>query len=88
MLFAGFFKLVVYIFFGYLIFGIIRLLSRSGRPKQRVEPPRQVSGTMVKDEVCNTYLPKEEAIQARSNGRDVYFCSKECRRKFFKEKAE
>jgi len=86
--FAGLYKLLVYIFFAYLIFGIIRFLSRADRPKKHIRPPRQISGTMVKDEVCNTYLPKEEAIRETSNGREVYFCSKDCRRKFFEKKAD
>ncbi|MEW5900028.1 MAG: hypothetical protein AB1715_01030 [Acidobacteriota bacterium] len=37
---------------------------------------------MVKDETCNTYLPREQAIHEKVDGKDFYFCSQECRRKF------
>lgn len=37
---------------------------------------------MVKDPYCETYIPRDSAIRARINGRDHYFCSKECLRKF------
>ena len=36
---------------------------------------------MVRDEVCNTYLPREDALRAVQDGREVFFCSEECRRK-------
>jgi uncharacterized protein len=36
---------------------------------------------MVKDDVCNTYIPKEEAIREVRDGRERFFCSEECRRK-------
>jgi YHS domain-containing protein len=41
---------------------------------------------MVKDEMCNTYLPKEDALKANYAGKDYYFCSKECRQKFLEQK--
>ncbi|MFQ6083088.1 MAG: YHS domain-containing protein [Candidatus Aminicenantia bacterium] len=40
---------------------------------------------MVKDEICNTYLPKEEAIEVNFQGRKYYFCSDTCRQKFLKD---
>jgi YHS domain-containing protein len=36
---------------------------------------------MVKDEVCNTYIPKEEAIRELRDGQEHFYCSEECRRK-------
>ena len=41
---------------------------------------------MVKDEICNTYLPKEEAIAAKFDGKEYFFCSKECHQKFLEQK--
>jgi YHS domain-containing protein len=41
---------------------------------------------MVKDEVCNTYLPRDEAILEKTNGEEHYFCSQECRRKFLEQR--
>ena len=41
-----------------------------------------MEGEMVKDPYCETYIPRDSAIRARIDGRDHYFCSKECLRKF------
>jgi YHS domain-containing protein len=43
---------------------------------------------MVKDEVCNTYLPREDAIRESIDGMDHFFCSSECRDKFLQQKKE
>jgi YHS domain-containing protein len=41
---------------------------------------------MVKDEVCNTYLPQEDAVRANMDGTDHFFCSRECRDKYVEQK--
>ena len=42
----------------------------------------ELESEMVKDPHCKTYIPKDSAIRAHIDGRDYYFCSKECIRKF------
>jgi len=37
---------------------------------------------MVKDPVCEIYFPKRNGFRAKLGGKDLYFCSKECRDKF------
>jgi uncharacterized protein len=41
---------------------------------------------LVQDPYCQTYIPKRTAVKKRVEGRDYYFCSKECLRKFLDEK--
>jgi len=41
---------------------------------------------MIKDEICNTYLPKEDAVKEIHEGKEYFFCSQECRRKFLESK--
>jgi len=36
---------------------------------------------MVKDEVCGTYIPREEALTETRDGVERFYCSEECRRK-------
>lgn len=78
----GFFRFVLFLFLAYVAFLFARIyqgLKRAGRrPRQA---PRQVRGEMVKDEVCNTYIPREEALTEFRDGVERYFCSEECRRK-------
>jgi YHS domain-containing protein len=79
----GFFRFVLFLFLAYVAFLFIRIylgLKRAGqRPRQA---PRQVRGEMVKDEICNTYVAREEALTEVRDGIEYYFCSEECRRKF------
>jgi YHS domain-containing protein len=41
---------------------------------------------MVKDEACLTYVPKEDALREVIDGREYFFCSKECRKKFLSDR--
>lgn len=34
---------------------------------------------MVRDRVCNTFLPRSRALVAVVDGREQYFCSPQCR---------
>ena len=46
----------------------------------RTPPPAGVSGVdMVRDRVCNTFLPRERAVKAIVGGREMHFCSAACR---------
>ena len=79
---TGLFRFVLFFFLAYVAFLFIRIylgLKRAAkRPRQA---PRQVRGEMVKDEICNTYIAREEALTEVRGGVEHYFCSEECRRK-------
>jgi hypothetical protein len=36
---------------------------------------------LVRDRVCNTFLPRDRALSAIVGGREQHFCSPECRAK-------
>ncbi|MDQ7782868.1 MAG: YHS domain-containing protein [Desulfomonilaceae bacterium] len=40
---------------------------------------------MVRDPVCGVYITEKESITAVVKGREYYFCSAECRRKFLED---
>jgi hypothetical protein len=43
-------------------------------------PPRPEAATeMVRDRVCDTFLPRSRALVAVVDGREQHFCSVECR---------
>jgi uncharacterized protein len=75
------FELVFIIFIVYIAYRVIRFFKALTRPRPAPKPPPQTQGIMVKDEVCNTYIPKEEAIREVRDGQERFFCSEECRRK-------
>ena len=72
---AGFFVLIY----------VLRRLAgtggeRSARAAGRSAPSQ--STEMVRDRVCNTFLPRERAIQMIQDGETHHFCSEDCRSRF------
>lgn len=79
-------RLLYYILIAYLIYILIRFFQSLGRRSQAPKSRARLSGMMVKDEACNTYVPKEEAIREVIDGQEYFFCSKECKKKFLAQK--
>jgi uncharacterized protein len=83
---AGILKIILYAFLAYIIFVIFRFFRALNKASKPRRDSKRASGIMVKDETCNTYLPKENAIREVYKGKEYYFCSSECRQKFLKQK--
>lgn len=71
------------------LLGLGWLLSRMifgsrRRPAARRPRAERLSsqGSMVRDRVCNTFLPRSQAIAARVGGEEQFFCSEACRDRF------
>jgi YHS domain-containing protein len=78
---GGLFRLVLFVFIVYVAYLVFRIYRTATRARKAPDPPRQIQGVMVKDDVCNTYIPREEAIREVRDGQERFFCSEECRRK-------
>jgi YHS domain-containing protein len=66
---------------GYLISRLLfpKPPLRSGSSRQA---PTAAAEEMVRDPVCQLYLPRAEAIRRRVQGREYFFCSPGCLDKF------
>lgn len=42
----------------------------------------EIDDVMVKDPYCEVYFPKRNGVHLNIDGKDLYFCSTECRDKF------
>jgi hypothetical protein len=42
-------------------------------------PRREPATEMVRDRVCDTFVPRSRALMAIIDGREQHFCSPECR---------
>ena len=69
-----------------LLLGLAWLVSRILRVRPRKAPVRRdvarPEGEMVRDRVCNTFLPESSALASTIAGETHYFCSERCRRQF------
>jgi uncharacterized protein len=78
-------RLIYYAILAYVIYLVYRFLTSFVRKASSPRPKARLSGMMVKDEACNMYIPKEEAIKEVIEGREYFFHSKDCRKKFLDE---
>ena len=73
---------------GILIYICYRSLKSWLGPRSAIRQPEmggavdKVDDVMVKDPVCEVYFPKRNGFRFKLGGKDLYFCSKECRDKF------
>lgn len=49
--------------------------------------PREPGVALVRDRICNTFLPRERALRALVGGREEHFCSEACRERALAEAA-
>ncbi len=73
------FRIMVLAVAGWLVSRLIRGAVRPAAP-ERAPTPR--TGEMVRDRVCNTFLPRSSALVERVGGETHYFCSERCRTQF------
>lgn len=70
------------------ILGVLLLIRLAGRFVAGLlqglrEPPRgrgsALQGDLVRDRICNTFIPRDRALRALVAGREEHFCSAACR---------
>jgi len=83
---VGILKIIIYAFFAYSAYLFLRFFRTLNKASKPPRASKGTSGIMVKDDICNTYLPKENAIRQVYEGKEYYFCSSECRQKFLEQK--
>jgi len=75
-------KLLLFCISMYLIFKGAKFflgLNASGKKKIFKGPASEIEDVMIKDPYCNIYFPKREGVHLRHDGKDIYFCSEECK---------
>jgi YHS domain-containing protein len=79
-------RFILFIVLLLLLYAILYYLIRdiAGGRKKRIRESEPEE--LVQDPYCQTYVPKRTAAKKRVKGRDYYFCTKECLRKFLEEK--
>jgi YHS domain-containing protein len=83
-------RLFLVLVIGALMWWLRKVVRRMQQPQQgpkidqSAQPVRDL-GPMVRDRVCNTFVPKSRALTARLDSDEHYFCSEDCRQKFLAE---
>jgi uncharacterized protein len=66
----------------YLLYVLGKGLFRKDKGIHRGSPDTGVIDEMVRDPVCETYIPKRQAIRRVIDNKEFFFCSKECADRF------
>ncbi len=79
-------RLLLGLALGYVAFQVIR---KVGQSLGRGDRPGKVSGSrepdlLVQDPVCKTFIPRKEALKLEKDGKDYFFCSEGCLKRFQK----
>ena len=73
------------------IWAVRRLFSGGNQPAQGKKRTREVptrgEGDMVRDRVCNTFLPRSRALIVSTEDGELFFCSDRCRQAHLERKA-
>jgi YHS domain-containing protein len=77
-------RLILFVFLLLLLYTLLHYLIKDVRRKKlrRESEPEE----LVQDPYCKTYVPKRTAVRKRVDGRDYYFCNRECLRMFLQER--
>ena len=71
----------------YILYRIIKGFWGSAKQIHKSRNTTSVIDEMVQDPFCETYVPRREAIRRVIDGKEHFFCSKECADKFQAEKS-
>jgi YHS domain-containing protein len=72
-------RFLFYLLIGYGIYLLARVFLRK-RPAARTRQSDEVE--TFQDPVCGVFVTRGDAVSARMGGKQVYFCSTECREKY------
>lgn len=67
---------------------VVHHASSAIRPRQHkntASSEQKISGEMVKDPICQTYIPKSLAVEKTFGGETYYFCGHDCAAKFVEQ---
>jgi len=70
----------------WVIGGMFRRLRASAPTSGPAPRDAAPAGPMVRDRVCNTFLPRSKALRLESGTEEHFFCSEACQDRFLAQK--
>jgi len=79
-------RILLGLLLGYLGYVVIKKVGQflgwggqAPRPRAGKEPEE-----LVQDPICQTFIPRKEALKAQKDGKDYFFCSEGCLKSFLR----
>ena len=82
-------RLAIYGLMLYLGYRVVRIMLGGNALNRYVSSGKslgKIDDVMIKDPYCRIYFPKKEGVLLRENGKDLYFCSPDCRDNYLNDK--
>ena len=83
-------RLIIILALVYICYRVLKTwILKSAPPIEegdRRKPAGHIDDVMVKDPFCEVYFPKRKGVPLKKNGKELLFCSKECRDKYKSKK--
>ena len=69
---------------GYLVYWVVKKVSTSLGlwPQTPRSGGKREPDVLVQDPVCQTFIPRKEALKAEKDGKVYFFCSEGCLKRF------
>ena len=77
-------RLLIFALLAYLLYRLLRGVLAPGLKARKSESAGAID-EMVKDPICQTYIPMRDSQRRVIEGKEYFFCSKECAEEFEKE---
>ncbi len=78
------FRLILGLALGYMAYRVLRRLKEmftlTGQSQHAPKVPEP--DVLVKDPVCQTFIPRQEALKLTKGGQEYFFCSEGCLKRF------
>jgi YHS domain-containing protein len=77
-------RLLVGLIVGYLLYWVVKKVARSLGlwPQAPASVESREPDVLVQDPVCQTFIPRKEALKTEQDGKVYFFCSEGCLKRF------
>ena len=77
-------RIIILIVAGYLLYRAVKswMLPTSSKRSVSRKNTTEIDDVMIKDPFCEAYFPKRNGVHLNLDGKDLYFCSSQCRDAF------
>ncbi len=80
-------RLILFIILLLILYYVLHFLIKDMPSIRKTMDRKSEPEELVQDLYCQTYIPKRSALKKRVAGRDYYFCSRECLKRYLKRES-
>jgi len=81
------FRFILFILLLLILYHVLHFLIKDMPSIRKTMDRKSEPEELVQDLCCQTYIPKRSALKKRVAGRDYYFCSRECLKRYLKRES-